>query len=113
MEELKAKATNLTEHVTDLLDSYYKLAAVTATKKATNIGSNILGGTVVFVLGFFVVFFGAFALAWWLGDVFESRAAGFLTVSLFFLAIIIVVYSLRKKIVFPYFRNMILRKFYA
>lgn len=112
MEELKTKTRNLTEHVTDLLDSYYKLAAVTATEKATSIGSGILGGTIVFILGFFIMLFGGFALAWWLGDLVESRAAGFLLVCGFFLVLMIILFAIRKKIVFPYFRNMILRKFY-
>ncbi len=105
--------TGLTDHVTDLLDSYYKLAAVTATEKATNIGSGMLAGVVTLVLGLFFILFAGFALAWWLGDVFESRALGFLTVAAVFAITTVVIIALRKKIVFPYFRNMILRRFYV
>ena len=112
MEELKTKAENLTEHVGDILNSYYKLAAVTATEKATNIGSGILAGVVICVLGFFVLLFGSFALAWWLGDIMNSRAAGFLIVGLLFGIGMGIIVALRKNIVFPYFRNSILRKIY-
>jgi hypothetical protein len=113
MEELKMKAENLTEHVSDLLDSYYKLAAVTATEKATNIGSGILGAVVIGILGFFIVFFAGFGLAWWLGNVINSRAGGFLLVSGFFLLVMVILLAIRKKIVFPFFRNSILRKIYG
>ena len=113
MEELKTKAENLTEHVGDLLNSYYKLAAVTATEKATNIGSGVLAGLVICVLGFFILLFGSFALAWWLGDVMNTRAGGFLVVCGFFIVVMAVILALRKNIVFPYFRNSILRKIYG
>ena len=113
MEDLKAKAENLTEHVGDLLNSYYKLAAVTATEKATNVGSGILAGIIISVLGFFGLLFGSFALAWWLGDVLNSRAAGFLIVCVFFIVVMGIILALRKNIVFPYFRNTILRKIYG
>jgi len=90
MEELKTKAENLTEHISDLMDSYYKLAAVTATEKATDIGSGILGAVVISVLGFFIVF-----------------------VSAFFLLVMVILFAIRKNIVFPFFRNSILRKIYG
>ena len=113
MEELKTKAENLTEHLSDLMDSYYKLAAVTATEKATDIGSGILGAVVISVLGFFIVFFAGFGLAWWLGNVINSRAGGFLLVSAFFLLVTVILFAIRKNIVFPFFRNSILRKIYG
>jgi hypothetical protein len=52
------------------------------------------------------------ALAFWLGDLLDSYAAGFLIVGLFFAACIASVILLRKRIVFPFIRNKIIRNLY-
>lgn len=112
MEELKTKAENLTEHVSDLLDSYYKLFAVTATEKATNLASGILAAVVICIFGFFILLFSSLALAWWLGDIINNRTGGFLIVSGLFLIIMLVVFFLRKNIMYPFFRDQVLRRIY-
>jgi hypothetical protein len=46
-------------------------------------------------------------MAWWLGDIVGSRAGGFLIVAGFYLFVGIIIILLRRKIIFPYFRNYI------
>jgi len=111
-EDLKDAAKDLTEHLGDIADTFYKLAVVNITEKATNVASTTLTVIVLCTLGMFVLFFGGFSLGWWIGDLINSRAAGFAIVAGFFLLVTLIILALRKNIVFPYIRNLIIRKVY-
>lgn len=111
-QDLKDKAGDLAEHIGELADTFYKLTVINITQKATNAFSSALMIIVLCTLGTFALFFGGFALAWWLGDVFDNRIAGFGAVAGFFALLTILVIALRKNIVFPYFRNLLIRKVY-
>lgn len=111
-EAIKEKARQLKADIADYAETYYKLSLLKVTKKATDVGSSILAGVTMAVLGFLFVFFGALALGWWLGDVLESRALGFLCVGAFFLLLMLIILALRRSIIFLYFRNLLIRKFY-
>lgn len=112
MEELKEKTVDLADHVEDLANTFYRLTLVKATEKA----SNILSGAVVLILialcGFLVLLFAGIALGWWLGNVIESRAGGFLLSAGFFLIVVLFLSFLGKKTIFPLIRDMIIRKIY-
>jgi hypothetical protein len=111
-EGLKDKAGDLFEHVGNIADTFYKLTIINVTQKATNAVSSALVVIVLCTLGMFALFFGGFALAWWLGDLFDNRIAGFGAVGGFFALLTILIIALRKNIVFPYFRNLIIRRVY-
>ena len=112
MEGLKQKSAELVDHVEDMAGTFYKLTLLKATQKATNIGSSFLVILATSVLGLFALLFLGVALCLWLGDLVNSRAGGFLIGAGIFLLILGTVIALRKKIVFPYFRNLIIRKIY-
>lgn len=112
MEEFKVKAEALTKSVGEYFDTYYKLTVVKAADKATGVAASSLAGLATVSLGIFVLFFGGMALGIWLGDVLENDVLGYLLVALLFLLIIIILVVLRKRIVFPFIRNLIVRKFY-
>ena len=111
-EELKEKAEDLTNHVSDYLDTLYRLTLIKVTQKATNLASMVIAAIAVCTLGLFVIFFASFGVAWWLGDIIKSRAGGFLIIAGFYLLVLICILLLRKKIVFPYIRNLIMGKIY-
>ena len=112
MEDLKEKTTDLVDHATDFADTFYRLTLVKATQKAANIGSGIVLAIVLAVAGVFCLFFAAFALGWWLGDLVNSRAAGFLLAAAFFLIVMLVLIYFRKKTILPLMRDFIVRKLY-
>jgi hypothetical protein len=112
MEEFKLKAENLTKSVGDYFDTYYKLTVVKAADKATGVAASSLAGLATFFLGIFVLFFSGLALGVWLGQILENQVLGYLLVAVFYLILIILLIALRKKIVFPFIRNIIVRKFY-
>ena len=112
MEELRAKAENLTKSVGDYAETYYKLTVIKAADKATGIAASSLAGVAVFFLGIFVLFFLGFAMGIWFGELLENPILGYLVVAGFYFLLIIILVLLRKKIVFPYIRNIIVKKFY-
>ena len=113
VDDIKEKAKNLTGHVSDYAETFYKLSVLKVTQKATDIGSSVIVALSLCVFGLFFIFFGGLALGWWLGDVLENRALGFLLVAGFFLLVLLIIIAMRRRIVFPYFRNLLIRKFYV
>jgi len=112
MDDLKEKTADLADHVEDIADTFYKLTVVKITQKATNVVSNLLLVLSIVILGFLIILFAGVALAFWLGDLVGSRAGGFLITAGFFVIVLLIIASIRKKIVFPYIRNLIIRKIY-
>ncbi len=112
MEALKQSAEKLTDSISSYAETYYKLTVLKAADKATGIASNSLTAAVTLLFGLLTLFFLSMALAFWLGDLLNSYAAGFLIVGLVFAACIATVVLLRKRIVFPFIRNKIIRNLY-
>ncbi len=96
----------------DYVETWYKLTLISGTKKATHAAASLLTLVSVVFLGLFVLFFGGMALGIWLGNLLENSIAGYGIVALLFLVIMGVLIMLRKKIVFPFIRDMIIRNLY-
>jgi hypothetical protein len=112
MEELKSKAGDLTESITEYIQSYYKLTLLNAADKATTITATTMAALVMIFLGIFVLFFGGIALAIWLGNLLDDPALGYLLVAGFFLLVIIIIVLFKKKLVFPIIRDSLINKLY-
>jgi hypothetical protein len=112
MEELKSKAGDLTDSITEYIQTYYKLTLLNAADKATSIAASTLASVTAIFMGIFVLFFGGIALAIWLGNLLDNDALGYLLVAGLFLLIIIVIVALKKKIVFPVIRDKLINKLY-
>lgn len=111
-EDFKTKMSNLKEHVGDYVHTYTQIAKAKAVKGASNATAGVVLGITAFFLGFFFLFFTGFGLGWWFGNLFNNRAAGFFAVAGFFLLLCIVLFALRKKIIVPLIRNMLISKIY-
>lgn len=112
MEDIKEKTIDLADHVEDLANTFYKLTVLNLTQKASNIISSAVVMLVLCSLGFFVLLFSGIALAWWLGNIIDNRAAGFLLAAALFLIILFCISFFKKKTIFPLIRNLIIRKMY-
>ena len=112
MSDSKNVISELSTGVMDYVDTWYKLALVSGTRKATHTAASLLTIVSVLFLGLFVLFFGGIALGIWLGNVLNNDVAGYGIVALFFFLVMVIVISLRKKIVFPFMRDLIIRKIY-
>lgn len=109
---VKEKTQHLTDHFTELVESYYKLGVLHVTDKATGIASFTITLFVVSLLLMFTLLFLGFGLGWWLGTLFGNMLIGFSLVAGFFVAVIITIMALRKQVLFPLIRNLIIRKVY-
>jgi len=112
MEDIKSKAGNLTESISDFVQTKYKLTLLNAADKATGIAASTLAAVVIVFLGVFVLFFAAMALGVWLGRVVNDPALGFLLVAALFTLIIVIIVAMKKRIVFPMIRDKIINKLY-
>ena len=112
MEELKEKTADLADHVEDLANTFYRLTVVKVTEKTSTMVSGIVVAIILGALGLFVLLFAGCALAWWLGNLVDSRVGGFLLAAGLFLIVMVVIALLRKNTIFPFIRNIIIRKIY-
>lgn len=111
-DNIKEKVEDITDHISDLAQTYYKLAVLNASQKASVIASSAIAAILLTVLALLVILFGSFTLAWWLGSILRNNVAGFGIVTGFYFLLSILIITLRKKVIFPYFRNLIIRKLY-
>ena len=109
---IKEKTENFTDHVGDLLDSYYKLGVLHVTDKATSIASFTVAIFVVSFLAMFALLFIGFGLGWWLGEKLNSMLAGFSIVAGVFLTLIGALLAFKKQLLFPMIRNIIIKNVY-
>jgi hypothetical protein len=111
-DSLKENARDLFDHATDFLETYYQVTVLNVAQKGINLASAIINGVVLFFLGLFFLLFASLGLAWWIGDMINSRIGGFFIVSGVFVVTMVVIVVMRKKRIFPMLRNMITRKIY-
>jgi hypothetical protein len=112
MEDLKDKTASLANHVEDIANTFYKLTIVNITQKASRLSAGIIVLLGACLLGFFAILFTGLALAWWLGDIINNRAAGFLLAGALDIILLFVFIAMKKKVIFPYIRDLIIRKIY-
>jgi hypothetical protein len=119
MEEEKTKTKekddntgDLVDHVTDFLETYYQYIAINVAQKSINLAAGAINFVVLVFLCLLIVSFAGIGFAWWLGNAINSRPGGFFIVAAFYLVIMIVIIAMRKKVIFPFLRNIITRKIY-
>lgn len=111
-QNIKKDAKDIINHTSDYLETFYKLSVVRATKKASDIASGVVNTVLLVFTSFCILLFLSVAAAWWLGDVFNSPALGFLTVAGFYLVLVIILITLRKKVISPFIKNSLISKIY-
>lgn len=109
---LKEKTEEITDHLGDYAETFLKLTLLNVTQKGATIASTVVTTIVLCGLGLFVLFFAGFGLAWWLGDLVDSRTGGFLMVGGFYLLLFILILAMRKKTIYPFIKNTVIRKVY-
>ena len=112
MGELKDKAEELTDHIGDYLETFYKLSALNATGKATGIISAGITSIVVMLFIMFAMLFAFMGIGWWLGEQMNNMLAGFGIVAGFYIFLIALILIFRKSFLFPLIRNILIRKVY-
>ena len=111
-QNLKEDAKDILNHAGDYAETFYKLNLVRFTKKVSDVASVVVNSFLIFFISLCILLFISFAGAWWLGDIVQNRALGFLIIAGFYSLIILVLVLMRKKIISPFIRNTLIRKIY-
>ena len=107
---LREKIENLVQHTRDLGETGYQLAIMELTDKASKMVGNLVVIFVMFFLTNALLVFLGFTLAYWLTNVLHSQVIAFSIVSGLYLLLIIFLFIIRRKVIVPFFINLIVKK---
>ena len=111
-QNLKEDAKDILNHAGDYAETFYKLNLLRLTKKVSDVASVVVNSVLIFFISLCILLFISVAGAWWLGDIVQNRALGFLIIAGFYSLIILVLVLMRKKVISPFIRNTLIRKIY-
>jgi hypothetical protein len=109
---LKESAARLKTNVSEYVHTYVELTKAKVTQSASTAAGGAVIGIAALFLGIFFLFFLFCGLAFWVGDLINSRAGGFFIVAGLFLLLVVLVFALRKNVIVPAIRNAIISKVY-
>jgi hypothetical protein len=112
MDNFNTNASNLANHVQDLAQTYYELARINVAQAGSRAIARAMIFFIIAGLVLCVLLLAGIGLSLFLGNVLKNPAAGYFIVAFFYLILVVVSYLLRKKIVFPFIRDFIVRKIY-
>lgn len=111
-QNLKEDAKDIINHAGDYAQTFYKLSLVRLTKKISDVASGVVNSVLIFFICLCILLFASVAGAWWLGDVVNDRALGFLLIAAFYVLLVLILILMRKNVISPYIRNSLIRKIY-
>jgi len=103
---------NIAELAADYVETYYKLTVVNINQKMADVSAAASFSMVAALVVSFVLMFLSIAAALWLGSLLGNTAEGFLLVGLFCLAIFLILFFTRKKLFYPFIKNMVIKSIY-
>ena len=112
IEAMKTRAENLTDHISDYVETYLKLGVVNATQKTAGVATVTLTAAFLSFFFLFVLFFAGLGVAVWLGESWGNMKAGYFSVAGFYVLCGLLFAALRKKLILPFVRDHIIRKVY-
>jgi hypothetical protein len=112
MKDLKNKTENLTDHLTEYVETYFALNVLKATDKAAGVASESLTVVLVAVFGFFFLLLINIGVGYWIGQKLENMLAGFAIIAGFYGLLMILIIALRKSVLTPFLRNLIIKSAY-
>jgi hypothetical protein len=112
MDNIKTKATDLSNHVEELAQTYYELARVNLTQVSSRALSRAIIFFIIAGLLLSILLLIGIGLSLWLGRILNNPATGYFIVAFLYIVLLIVFFLLRKKIVFPIIRDIVVRKIY-
>jgi len=110
--EETASEHNIAELAAGYADTFYKLTVVNINQKTADISAAYSFSMVAGLLCFFIITFIGIAAALWLGSLLGNTAFGFLVVGFFYLVVFLVLLITRKKIFYPFIKNLVIKSIY-
>ena len=96
MNEKSPVISELKQLITEYFDARLKLIKLETFEKIAKVTAVLFSSLVVALLGFFLLFFLSMSLGFFLGNIFDSMALGFLTVTGLYLILFVLVLFMKK-----------------
>lgn len=112
LKEAKEKAGQTYQHLIEYAEARWNLIALDVSDRTATIGTNIIMGICLAMLGFFFLLFSSIALAFWLSELTHSFALGFLIVAILYAITGIIIFINRRKWLFLPLMNKFLQMLY-
>ena len=104
--------SNIAELAADYVETYYKLTVVNINQKIADISAvasfSMAGAIICCFAGLLLSIAGSL----WLGTLLGSTALGFVAMGVFYIIVFIFFYTTRKKIFFPFIKNLVIKSIY-
>ena len=103
---------NIAELATDYVETYIQLAIVNINQKTADISAAASFSMITGLICFFVLMFLGIAASFWVASLVHSNALGFLIVSGFYLLVFLFLFLTRKKLFYPFVKDLIIKGIY-
>jgi len=104
------KIEEVTQSLKIYVNTNYQLAKLQATERASIVGSGLIGGIIIGIVGIFFILFMSVGISFYISSVLGNDYSGFGIVSGFYLLLGIVLIIGRKKMIENPIRDKIVRK---
>ncbi|MFP5042252.1 hypothetical protein [Parasediminibacterium sp. JCM 36343] len=111
-EVLKDRLEDITENLTDIIDTYYHLTVLKVADRAATTLSIFFLYLVLMAIALFVVLFASIGLAVYFNRVLHTDMEGYFVVAGMYTLIGLVLMIFRKTTIFGIVRNVLIRKLY-
>ncbi len=96
----------------DFFETYYQLTVVNINQKTALISAAASFSMLGAMIGGFVAIFFGIACSLWLGKLMDNNALGFFVVGVLFLIFFILLFFTRKKLFYPFVKNLVIKNIY-
>lgn len=111
--------TNSVENENDIFklageyaETYYKLTIVKINQKIADISAGVSFAFFIALLIFLMVMFIGVAAGFWIGEMVHNTGWGFLIVGGIYLLLVFILVLSRKKLFFPFIKNLVVKNLY-
>ena len=112
VDELLYKTGETVEYAKQYVDQQKQLVKLEVAEKSAQMISSAVTGVVMSVVGLMVLLFASLALAFFLGDLFDSIALGFLAVTVLYVIMALVVNAMKRSLVTNPVLSAVITKFF-
>ena len=110
--EIKDRATDWFDHATNYFEARWNLGVLDASQKTADAVSSIASVLIISTVGVFALLFASLGAVWLIGERFDSLAAGFFSVAVFYLIVCGVLFMVKDSVIKVPVVNAFIKKFY-
>lgn len=110
--EIKERATDWLEAVTEYAEARWNLGVLDLSEKAAKSVSNLASGLIIGIAGGIMMLFMSISLAWYIGQKLSSMPLGFLIVGFIYGILGVILFVVREKFIKLPIINTFIRNFY-